>query len=57
MIKLKYKLSRPLEHFFSWLADWAEHRRWRFSICPDCGRNRYYGKPCKGVTRFEKHGG
>jgi len=39
---------RYLEQFFSWLSRWAERMAERCAFCPDCGRNRYTGKPCKG---------
>lgn len=35
------KACRALSEFFDSLAN-------RLSICPNCGRNRYTGKPCKG---------
>lgn len=38
-----------LEILFSWLAEWSEGMRERCTYCKDCGRNRYTGKPCKGV--------
>lgn len=37
-----------LEKFFGWLSRWALEMEMRCAYCPDCGRNRYYGKPCKG---------
>lgn len=37
-----------LERFFGWLETWAGEMKMRFSFCPDCGRNRYTGAPCKG---------
>jgi hypothetical protein len=42
------KLIYPwLEKAFGGLARWVENRRHQFSICPECGRNRYTGKPCR----------
>lgn len=38
-----------LERFFTWLSDWAQTMAWRFAVCPDCGRNRYSGRPCKNL--------
>ena len=36
-----------LEWFFLRLQYWAQEKSLRFGYCRDCGRNRYYGKPCK----------
>ena len=52
---MKYKICYPLQLFFGWLSKWAGDREWQFAFCPDCGRNRYSGKPCKGVTNFDNH--
>lgn len=54
---MKIIIYGRLESFFHWLEHWAENRKEQFSICPDCGRNRYTGKPCKGVTNFDNHKG
>ncbi len=43
---MKIKLYQTLERVFSWIAEHAETLRERFAICPDCGENRYTGKPC-----------
>ena len=43
-----------LEGFFGAVGDWAERMRQRCAICPDCGRNRYTGKPCKNLS-LEDH--
>ena len=40
------KLAQPfgcLSSFINGIAD-------RFAICPDCGRNRYTGAPCKNLS-------
>jgi hypothetical protein len=44
---MKFKLLATAESFFDWLAHWAEAMRERVAFCPDCGRNRYDGPPCK----------
>lgn len=31
------------------LAEYLETAANRLSFCPDCGRNRYYGPPCKNL--------
>lgn len=42
------KLYQGLEDCFEALARFAEEMRQRFSYCGDCGKNRYFDKPCIG---------
>jgi hypothetical protein len=37
-----------LSSIFTCLSDLFGELSNRCSICPDCGRNRYTGAPCKG---------
>lgn len=41
-------LAPFLEDIFRRLAAWSEGMAERVSMCPNCGRNRYTGKPCVG---------
>lgn len=43
---MRIKLFNILEHAFSSLERWAQDMRIKTDVCPDCGRNRYYGEPC-----------
>jgi len=29
------------------IGAWFDEASKRLSLCPDCGRSRYYGKPCE----------
>jgi len=54
LIKVKYRLCRPIELLLIWLEDRVIYSHWKFSICPDCGRNRYTGAPCKNTNENER---
>ncbi len=43
---LKVRVYQELEFLFERLSALFETARQRFAICPDCGENRYTGKPC-----------
>ena len=40
-------MARYVERVLWRLSDWAARRAQAWSFCPDCGRNRFSGKPCK----------
>lgn len=44
----KLRTAALLERLFAWLESWADTMRERVALCPECGRNRYTGKPRKG---------
>lgn len=44
---MKVIVYQLLEALFEGLAAFAERAREHYAICPDCGRNRYRGEPCK----------
>jgi hypothetical protein len=47
MIRLiKYHLCEPIFTRLEKLSVWLDRMAWKFAFCPDCGRNRYTGKPC-----------
>lgn len=46
---MKVWIYSRLERLFARIEDWAGDQRTRFAICPDCGRNRYSGAPCKNI--------
>jgi hypothetical protein len=46
---MKVKVFLLLERLFARLELWAGEMKRRISVCPDCGRNRYTGAPCKGI--------
>lgn len=52
--KTIYTICRPFEIFFEQLEKWAGNMACKFSFCPDCGRNRYTGAPCKNVNENER---
>lgn len=43
---IKYHLCEPIYEVLSKLSVWLDRLAWKFAFCPDCGRNRYTGKPC-----------
>lgn len=43
---MKIKTLQLLEKIFEGLAHTFENLREVCAVCPDCGRNRYTGKPC-----------
>lgn len=45
-------MNRLLENIFGWIEAKACRMKERFSICTDCGQNRYTGKPCKNIPRW-----
>lgn len=44
---MKIKLMQAIEAFLLRLIPYLESLRERVAVCPDCGRNRYTGAPCK----------
>lgn len=46
---MKVIVYTVLEGLFARLGEWAESARQHFAVCPDCGRNRYTGAPCKNT--------
>ena len=47
---MKIKVFRIFEIVLGWVAAHAEILREKVSLCPDCGANRYTGKPCKNLS-------
>jgi hypothetical protein len=51
LVNIRLRVLGLLERFFRWLeyaaSDWGN----RVAVCPDCGRNRYSGRPCVGEGR------
>jgi hypothetical protein len=43
---VRIKALQLLEKIFEGLAHAFEDLRTRVAVCPDCGQNRYTGKPC-----------
>ncbi len=54
MHRCKVIVYGVLERFFKRVEHAAESARYHFSICADCGRNRYTGAPCVGDIRNHK---
>lgn len=44
---MRIYLAAMFERAFAALEYWAQDMRMRAALCPDCGRNRYTGRPCK----------
>ena len=47
---MRIRTLQFLEKFFDALQSWAERMRQRCAVCATCGRNRYTGQPCVGLT-------
>ena len=48
MTRLKVAICNPLAALCGTLADWCTIAQRHLLLCRDCGRSRYYGKPCNG---------
>lgn len=44
---MKYRVFEYIYQTLQRLSAWLDNFSQRFAICPDCGRNRYSGEPCK----------
>lgn len=51
---IKYRLTGPIHNLFEKLESVCSEISNRTGFCPDCGRNKYYGKPCVGEKTDEK---
>lgn len=45
---MKYRICEFIYQLLRKIAEKINNLSERFAICPDCGRNRYTGKPCVG---------
>ena len=43
---IKYHFCEPIHYWLGKLSVWLDGLSEHFAFCPDCGRNRYTGKPC-----------
>lgn len=46
---MRFKIASLIERAFRAIGDAAYRMAERVALCPDCGRNRYDGRPCKNV--------
>lgn len=45
---MRIRFINAIASAFGALARWAEDVERSLRLCPNCGRNQYYGKPCQG---------
>jgi hypothetical protein len=43
---MRIRILQILETVFEWIEARAGKLREQCAVCPDCGANRYTGKPC-----------
>ena len=44
--RMRIRILQILEIVFERIETWSGKARERCAVCPDCGANRYTGKPC-----------